>query len=77
MKIYTFRRISAFDINENRILKTHDSISAIEFLNSHDETLLMVGTDDGGIRIYKVIKSNYYLFSFTLMILQFYLGLCH
>ena len=43
------------DINENRTTsdmnKSH--ISSLEYINPHDESLLLVGCEDGSIKIYR------------------------
>ena len=52
------RRVTVIDINENNTndmnkIESKSNISSLEYINPHDESLLLVGCEDGSIKIYR------------------------
>lgn len=47
------RRISVIDVYDKKSPVGLPQVTSLEFINPHDESLLLVGCDDGSVRIYK------------------------
>lgn len=47
------RRISLIDVHERKSGVASPSVTSLDLVNPHDDSLLLVGCEDGSIRIYK------------------------